>query len=70
MLYTKIQLNDHMEVKVDLYEDQIFSTCPKCSKEEPVDTKMIIDILSDGGDFSGTSIYCEQCTKEWKVVLK
>lgn len=64
MLYVRTQLNDQIDIKIDLYEDQIFSTCPLCGREEQVETDVIVSILSNGADFAGTNIYCNECTKE------
>lgn len=63
MLYIKTQISENVEIKVDLYEDEIYSTCPGCGKEEQVEIEHLISILEDGGDFAGTSIYCEECSK-------
>lgn len=65
MLYVKAQLNDEIEIKVPLYEDQIFSSCPVCGKETQVDAELLQNILNDDGDFSGTSIYCTTCSDEY-----
>ncbi|GGB43387.1 hypothetical protein GCM10011409_21250 [Lentibacillus populi] len=63
MLYVKTKINDQVEMKVDLYEDEIFSSCPVCGKEYQVDPLEIADIISQGDDFPGTSFYCNGCIK-------
>lgn len=60
MLYVKKQLDD-IEVKFDLYEDEIFSSCPVCGKERQIEPVELADLLDSGGGFSGTSIYCNGC---------
>lgn len=67
MFYVKTKINDQIEVKIDLYDDEIFTQCPACGAEMEVDSKTIITVLSDGGDFASTSIYCTtDCAKKLK----
>lgn len=61
MLYIKAKINDQVELKVDLYEDEIFTACPICGNEIPVDTDELVSIIQSGADFAGTSIYCNGC---------
>lgn len=70
MLYLKTKINNHIEIKVDLYDDEIFTMCPECGIEHEVDTEMIISILKNGGDFSSTSVYCSDCSKSNKRETK
>ena len=42
-------------------EDPIYTTCPMCGVEHPVD---LSDILATGGDLYGTAVYCERCTQK------
>lgn len=63
MFYIKKEVGNDIEVKIDLYDDEIFTQCPECGKEILVDTEMLIDVLSDG-DFLGTSVYCEKCSEK------
>ena len=65
MLYIKIQLKNHIEIKVDLYEDEIFTTCPGCQKEVQVDTETLVHVLQDG-DFCSTQVFCDRCSTEIK----
>lgn len=65
MLYIKAHLNDQVEIKIDLYEDEIFNSCADCGKEEPVSEEELIEILkSPHMDFQGTTHFCSECTKE------
>jgi hypothetical protein len=61
-MYIKKKLSDSIEIKVDLYDDEIFTACPTCGKETEVTTEMLRDILNDGGDMASTAIYCKGCT--------
>ena len=49
--------------KVDIYGDELYTTCPICGKEFTVD---IIELVKNDSDFDicGTSIYCSECSKE------
>lgn len=61
MLYVKARISDNTEIKVDLYEDEIFSTCPECGKEVQVEPVVVASIINSEDGFSGTSIYCDDC---------
>ena len=37
MYYVKTRINDELEVKIDLTGDNIFTTCPECGAEFPID---------------------------------
>lgn len=63
MFYVKTNLNENIEIKVDLYDDEIFTRCPKCGKEIQVEKETLANVLKVG-DLAGTSIYCEKCLKE------
>lgn len=63
MIYVKIELADSAELRMPLYEDEIFSACPQCGKEAPVHPEHLIEILKDkDSDFPGTSVYCDDCS--------
>ena len=68
MLYIKTQISENVEIKVDLYEDEIFTQCPMCAKEMQVDFDELKDSLNQGGDYSSTVWYCEECSP--KVSIK
>lgn len=63
MLYIKTNISDNIEIKVDIYDDEIFTQCPKCGKEIQVETEVLKKILEDG-DLASSSLYCEKCSKE------
>lgn len=64
MFYVKTQINEHIEIKIDLYDDEIFTQCPDCGVELEVDNETLIAVLKDDGDFPSTSIYCKECSKK------
>lgn len=63
MFYVKTNISDNVEIKVDLYDDEIFTQCPKCGKEMQVETEELKQVL-EGGDLAGSSLYCEKCSKQ------
>ncbi|MCI9247462.1 MAG: hypothetical protein HFJ30_10285 [Clostridia bacterium] len=63
MLYIKTNISDDVEMKVDLYDDEIYTQCSKCGKEMQVETEVLRQILQDG-DLASTSLYCGKCSKE------
>lgn len=63
MFYVKTNISDDVEIKVDLYDDEIYTQCPKCGKEIQVETEVLRQVLLDG-DLASTSLYCEKCSKE------
>jgi len=63
MFYIKTNISDNVEIKVDLYDDEIYTKCLKCGKEMQVETEILKQVLEDG-DLSSSSLYCEKCSKE------
>lgn len=64
MIYLKTELSDGAKVDVEIYEDEFYTMCPKCTKESQVDFDELIKMLNEGLDFSSTSHYCSDCSKE------
>ena len=64
MIYLKTQIADNIEIKVDIYEDELFTLCPMCVKEMQVEFDELLDSLNRGGDLSSTVWYCEDCSPE------
>ena len=63
MLYVKTNISSDVQIKVDLYDDEIYTQCPKCGKEMQVETEVLKQILEDS-DLASSSLYCEKCSKE------
>lgn len=61
MFFVKAQISEGVEIKVDLYEDEIFTTCPDCGVEHSVDHDVLAEVLKEA-DFASTSIFCSKCT--------
>ena len=54
MFYVKENINDTVEVKVELNDENVFCTCPDCGKEVSVDLSVV---FADGmGDMYGTAV--------------
>lgn len=63
MIFVKAKINQDVEIKVDLYGDEFRSCCPKCGIENDVSIEDIAQIINDGGDLAGTSIWCIDCSE-------
>ena len=54
MFYVKETINDSLEVKVEINDENVFCHCPVCGREVSVNLE---DVLGDGrGDLFGTSV--------------
>lgn len=62
MVYIKSKISDNAEIKIDLYDDEIYTQCPKCGREMQVETEILRELLKDGCLVSA-SIYCSECSK-------
>ncbi len=62
MFYLKKKVNGDVELKIDLYDDEIYTICPKCGKELQVGNETLAGVLKDC-DLASTSLYCEECSK-------
>jgi hypothetical protein len=61
MFYVKQTINDSLEIRVEIHDDNVFTTCPDCGVEICVD---ISELFSDGeSDLYGTAIFCPECSK-------
>lgn len=62
MFYIKQKLNDDLEIKVDIHDENVFTRCPYCCAEISVD---LADILSDkDSDLFSTAVVCSTCSKK------
>ena len=60
MFYTKTKLPGGGTAKTEITDESVFTECPDCECEFPVD---IAEILSDGeGDLFSTHIFCSRCS--------
>ena len=63
MFYARTKINSEVEIKIDLYEDEIFTQCPNCGQEIQLPPKELAEIIKEHG-ITGTSVYCEKCSKK------
>lgn len=68
MFYIKTNISDNVQIEVDLYEDEIYTQCPKCGKEIQIDSDELSEVIKEQGLVS-TSIYCKDCLKEGGRIL-
>ena len=67
MLYHKVKFRNDIEIRIPLYDDEIFATCPDCGKEVQIDTESLEEILNHG-DLSSTTVCCAECSKRREAV--
>lgn len=66
MFYVKTKINDETTITTELTDENVFTHCPKCGTEFPVD---LVEILGDGNsDLFGTAVYCAECST--KIIKK
>ena len=59
MFYVKEKINDVMEVSIEINDENVFCTCPKCRKEVRVD---LVEVLEEG-DLVSTQVCCNTCSE-------
>ena len=59
MFYVKEKINDSMEVSIEINDENVFCTCPKCGKEVLVD---LVEVLEEG-DLVSTQVCCNTCSE-------
>ena len=59
MFYVKEKINDSMEVSIEINDENVFCTCPKCGKEFRVD---LVEVLEEG-DLLSTQVCCNTCSE-------
>ena len=64
MLYTKAKLGQDIEIKVPLYDGEIYTQCPECGTEHAIEPDIFAHIVSEGGDFADSSVFCEKCSQK------
>ncbi len=62
MFYTKVKISDGVEIKVQFYENSLFTQCTSCNKELVVDNELLLSVLNEGC-FHSTKVICSTCTK-------
>ncbi len=62
MFYVKENVNDALEMKIEISDENVYTTCPVCLKEISVD---LSEVLKDG-DLFATSVLCSKCSRKLK----
>lgn len=62
MIYTKTQLSENIEIKVNIYGDELYCNCPDCGKESKVEFELLLVVLKEGADFSSSPV-CKECAE-------
>lgn len=60
MFYLRTKIAEEIEIKIPLYNDEIFTQCRECGKEINYEPQELVEILH-GGDFASTSVICSDC---------
>lgn len=66
MFYLKTEVDGKFQ-EVEIYGDEIFTSCFICGEEMHIEMEEIIDIYKDGGDLSSTSIAHGNCFENTKL---
>lgn len=61
MHFVRYVTEDGAELKVPLYEDQIFTECVECGTEIFLQQDELMHMLICGGDLAGTTTTCGAC---------
>lgn len=66
-MYIKTKISDNLEIKVRIYEDEIYQSCSVCGKEMQVSSGDIEFMLKHEMDFGSTSVTCGDCFEKEKL---
>lgn len=59
MFYVKEKINNSMEISIEINDENVFCTCPKCGKEVRVD---LVEVFEEG-DLVSTQVCCNTCSE-------
>lgn len=62
MFYVKEPITDNMEFQMGITDKNVFCRCPVCGKEVPVNLEKVLG--KGKGDLFGTTVLCEECSRE------
>lgn len=63
MFYVKTKINDETTIRTELTDENIFTTCPGCGKEQKIHLN---DIIFIKGELYASTVYCDKCYAEIK----
>lgn len=61
MYHIKTKLPGGKVIKTEITDENVYTCCPDCGVEFPVD---LLEVFSSEGDLFSTSIICPECTKK------
>ena len=62
MFYIKAKLNENVEIRVELNDDNVFTICPMCGREHSI---CLPEFMDGCIDFDLVSeVYCEECSEK------
>lgn len=61
MFHIKTKLPSGKVVKTEITDENVYTYCPDCGREFPVD---LLEVFSGEGDIFSTRIVCAECTKK------
>lgn len=69
MYYVKSKLADGCEINVEITDENVFTRCPNCGAEIPID---IVEVIrNEDFDLFGTAIYCnDKCLAAMQKKIK
>lgn len=62
MFYVKSKIGEEVEVRIDITDENVFTTCPICKKEVHIDDFSELCRVTEI-DLFDTTLYCESCSK-------
>ena len=66
MFYVKEKINDSMEISIEINDENVFCTCPKCGKEVRVE----LDKVLEDGDLFSTQVCCNTCSETMRDIYE
>ena len=66
MFYVKEKINDVMEISIEINDENVFCTCPKCGKEVRVDLNEVLE----EGDLVSTQVCCNTCSETMRDIYE
>ena len=66
MFYVKEKINNSMEISIEINDENVFCTCPKCGKEVRVD---LVGVLEEG-DLVSTQVCCNTCSETMRNIYE
>ncbi len=62
MFYVKETINDAVEVKVEINDENVFCRCPRCGTEVQVDLNEFFG--DEDFDLYSTNLLCDECGRK------